>query len=129
MSETLFQQEMEYLVLLESDGLDGVAKAIHETAIEKQFWPPSEKVTLDPSLVGTKLALVHSEVTEVLEALRKEKGSYEIVSEMADVIIRLLDVYAALTEHGIIDDDIDDCMAHKMAKNKTRPPKHGYSWG
>ncbi len=46
--------------------------------------------------IGNKLALVHSEVTEVLEAIRKSKGSEQVVEEMADVIIRLLDVYAAM---------------------------------
>jgi NTP pyrophosphatase (non-canonical NTP hydrolase) len=126
MSETLFQQEIAYLVLLEGQGLDGVATEIHKTAVEKQFWDGS---TVSMDQVGAKLALVHSEVTEVLEALRKNKGSYEIVSEMADVMIRLLDLYAALRDAEIVEDDIDHCMAHKMAKNKARPPKHGHSWG
>jgi NTP pyrophosphatase (non-canonical NTP hydrolase) len=126
MSETLFQQEIQYQRLLENEGLDGIAADIHKTAVEKQFWT-EQTVTMDQ--IGAKLALVHSEVTEVLEALRKNKGSYEVVSEMADVMIRLLDLFAALKSAGIVEHDIDDCMAHKMAKNKARPPKHGHSWG
>jgi NTP pyrophosphatase (non-canonical NTP hydrolase) len=42
-----------------------------------------------------------------------------IPSEMADVIIRVLDFCGA---HGI---DIDKAVTEKMAYNKTRPHKHG----
>ena len=68
-------------------GLDALAAILHETAIEKGFWDG----TINHDKVGNKLALVHSEVTEVLEAIRKNKSSEEVVEEMADVIIRLLD--------------------------------------
>jgi len=73
-------------------GLDALAAMLHETAIEKGFWDGD----YSNDKIGNKLALVHSEVTEVLEAIRKSKGSEHIVEEMADVIIRLLDVYAAM---------------------------------
>ena len=68
--------------LLKNKGFDELSQILHDTAIEKGFW--DGEYTNDK--VGLKLALVHSEVTEVLEALRKSHGSEKIVEEIADVI-------------------------------------------
>jgi NTP pyrophosphatase (non-canonical NTP hydrolase) len=102
-------------------GLDSFAASLHESAIEKGFW--EGETTFDK--LGNKLALVHSEVTEVLEALRKDKGSHEITEEIADVIIRLLDVYAAMRNAGLVEDSLDDVLDFKINKNKNRPRLHG----
>ena len=51
-------------------GLDAFAAVLHESALEKGFWDGD--ITYDK--IGNKLALVHSEVTEVLEAIRKDKA-------------------------------------------------------
>jgi NTP pyrophosphatase (non-canonical NTP hydrolase) len=75
--------------------------------------------------LGNKLALVHSEVTEVLEALRKSKGSHSITEEIADVLIRLLDVYAAMRNAGIVDHSLEEVLDEKVNKNRTRPALHG----
>jgi len=80
--------------ILTEYGLDALAAMLHETAKEKGFWDGE----YSHDKIGNKLALVHSEVTEVLEAIRKTKGSEQVVEEMADVIIRLLDVYAAMRD-------------------------------
>ena len=72
-----------------------------------------------------KLALVHSEVTEILEAMRKSQGSEKIVEEIADVIIRLLDVYAAMRNEEIVLHSLDDVLQSKIDKNKQRPTLHG----
>ena len=72
-----------------------------------------------------KLALVHSEVTEILEAMRKSQGSEKIVEEIADVIIRLLDVYAAMRNEEIVLHSLDDILQNKIDKNKQRPTLHG----
>jgi NTP pyrophosphatase (non-canonical NTP hydrolase) len=102
-------------------GLDALAATLHESAIEKGFW--DGEISFDK--VGNKLALVHSEVTEVLEAIRKDKGSHAIVEEIADVIIRLLDVYAALRNDKYVEDSLDDVLDFKIDKNKARPRLHG----
>jgi NTP pyrophosphatase (non-canonical NTP hydrolase) len=102
-------------------GLDALAAVLHETAIEKGFWDGAR--THDQ--IGNKLALVHSEVTEVLEAIRKNKGSQEVVEEMADVIIRLLDLYAAMMNATFINHSLDEMLLLKMEKNKSRPKLHG----
>lgn len=109
------------LQVMNDYGIDALAAVLHETAIEKGFW--DGEVTYDK--LGNKLALVHSEVTEVLEGIRKSKGSEAIVEEFADVIIRLLDVYAAMMNNGMIDHSLEEVMAKKIEFNKTRPNLHG----
>ena len=75
---------------------------------------------------GEILALIHSEVSEALQALREgnppdkycpEFSSLEV--ELADVIIRIMD-YA-----GSRDLDIAGAILAKMEFNKNRPYKHG----
>ena len=107
--------------ILTEYGLDALAAMLHETAREKGFWDGE----YSHDKVGNKLALVHSEVTEVLEAIRKTKGSEQIVEEMADVIIRLLDVYAAMRNEEQILHSLDEVLEAKINKNKERPRLHG----
>jgi NTP pyrophosphatase (non-canonical NTP hydrolase) len=107
--------------ILTEYGLDALAAMLHETAIEKGFW--DGEYTNDK--IGNKLALVHSEVTEVLEAIRKSKGSEHIVEEMADVIIRLLDVYAAMRNEEQVTHSLDEILESKININKDRPRLHG----
>jgi NTP pyrophosphatase (non-canonical NTP hydrolase) len=102
-------------------GLDALAAILHETAIEKGFWDSPKNF----DVLGNKLALVHSEITEVLEAIRKNKGSEQIVEEMADVLIRTLDIYASMRNAGFVEHSLDECLFKKMEKNKARPKLHG----
>jgi NTP pyrophosphatase (non-canonical NTP hydrolase) len=102
-------------------GLDVLSALLHETAIEKGFWGQPKNF----DVFGNKLALVHSEVTEVLEAIRKNKGSEEIVEEMVDILIRTLDLYASMRNGGFVEHSIDEVLFKKMEKNKARPKLHG----
>ena len=102
-------------------GIDALSAIIHETAKEKGFW--DGEFSYDK--VGNKLALVHSEVTEVLEAIRKDQGSEKVVEEMADVIIRLLDIYAAMRNENKVEHSLDEVLENKMNINKDRPRLHG----
>ena len=102
-------------------GLDALAAILHETAVEKGFW--DGEYTHDK--IGNKLALVHSEVTEVLEAIRKSHGSEKVVEEIADVIIRLLDVYAAMRNEESVVHSLDEILNKKMNINKERERLHG----
>lgn len=102
-------------------GLDALSAILHESAKEKGFW--DGEYTNDK--VGNKLALVHSEVTEILEAIRKSHGSEKIVEEMADVIIRLLDIYAAMRNEEEVLHSLDEVLEAKINKNKERPRLHG----
>ena len=107
--------------ILTEYGLDALSAILHEIAIEKGFWDGE----YNHDKIGNKLALVHSEVTEVLEAIRKSHGSEKIVEEMADVIIRLLDVYAAMRNEEQVLHSLDEVLEAKINKNKERPRLHG----
>jgi NTP pyrophosphatase (non-canonical NTP hydrolase) len=72
----------------------------------------------EPRETGTLLALIHSEVSEALEADRK--GDHEnFVEELADVCIRIFDLCGS---RGI---DLETAISKKMERNKMRSYKHG----
>lgn len=102
-------------------GLDVLSALLHETAIEKGFWDKPKNF----DVFGNKLALIHSEVTEVLEAMRKNKGSEEIVEEMVDILIRTLDLYASMRNGGFVEHSLDEVLFKKMEINKDRTKLHG----
>jgi NTP pyrophosphatase (non-canonical NTP hydrolase) len=107
--------------ILTEYGLDALAATLHETAKEKGFWDGD----YNHDKVGNKLALIHSEVTEVLEAIRKSKGSESVVEEIADIIIRTLDVYAAMRNEEEVLHSLDEILEKKININKDRPRLHG----
>ena len=104
--------------------LEEVAYGIHSNAIDKGFWEPN---TPDNHIVFylKQLAMIHSEVSEVLEAIRKEKGEDVIVEEMADVLIRLLDLWAGMQRDGAVRTLLTDALIKKTSTNTQRPRMHG----
>ena len=100
---------------------DDLAEMLHEVAKEKGFW--NEDV--DDIFVSKQLMMIVSEVVEVLEAVRKDKGEEEIAKEFADIIIRTLDLYAGMVEAGYTKISLDYAFNEKTEFNKTRPEKHG----
>lgn len=75
-------------------------------------------VWADDHRIPTGLALLHTEVSEAMEAFREDdrEGFGE---ELADVLIRLLD----LAKGCKVDLDVE--VLAKMAKNRKRPHRHG----
>ncbi len=97
-------------------------KEVHDLHVAKGFYnPPRSKIE--------SLALVHSEVSEVVEEVRKSAGMIyynpgnpkpegEAV-ELADAVLRILD-YCQYHEVPLV-----EAMLLKHEYNKTRPYKHG----
>jgi len=101
--------------------LDSLAEDLHVIATEKGFWP--DKV--DDIFITKQLMMVVSEAVEVMEAIRKDRGKAEVADEMADIIIRTLDLYAGLVENGYTDISLDEALDNKVSFNKDRPERHG----
>lgn len=102
-----------------------VAKLIDVTNVEKGFWKSPEMM----DKYAAKLALVHSEVTEVLEALRKNQGAEKVTEEFADIFIRCIDLHRKLSDVGLATDDLWERVQQKAEANAQRPPLHGHKWG
>lgn len=99
--------------------------AAHQTSVEHGFW--EEPVMMDKYVA--KLGLIHSEVTEVLEALRKGQGKDKVTEEFADIFIRCYCLHEKLVEDGEATDDLQATILRKMVENDARPVKHGHRWG
>lgn len=97
-------------------GLNILALEITEWRERQGFTMPASINETD--LLMSRLALVHSEVSEALEAVRVG-DLWNFREEIADTFIRLLDMTAAL---GV---DIEAEIRGKMLRNEMRPHKHG----
>ena len=86
-------------------------KLVHKNAVAKGWWDTDRPV---PEI----LCLIHSEVSEALEAYRDHNDDL-FREEMADIGIRLLDAAEA---YGF---DLMAEMQKKHAINRTRPYRHG----
>lgn len=103
-----------------AEAINQVADIVHETAKDKGWWDEERND-------GELLALIHSEVSEALEVLRKDPEAMDdkvefiraIEAELADVIIRVLDFAKA---RGY---DIGTAVIAKAGYNTTRERKHG----
>jgi hypothetical protein len=107
--------------------LEEYAFAIHSNAVEKGFWSPLDRMEPQDHVVFyiKQLAMIDSEVAETLEAVRKDKGEREVVFEMADILIRLLDLWAGMQRNGEVRTLLTDALVEKMAANMGRPQLHG----
>ena len=103
------------------NSLDIMSKEIHDTAVEKGFWP--DKV--DDIFIAKQLMMIVSETVEVMEAIRKDKGKQEVADEMADIVIRTLDLYQGLVDNGYVEQELQVALNNKTSFNKSRPERHG----
>ena len=100
---------------------DTLAKELHENALDKGFWPQD----VDDIFIAKQCMMIVSEVTELMEAVRKDKGEDEIVAEFSDIIIRTLDLYAGMVGNGYLNKSLEEAFDNKVKFNHTRPEKHG----
>ena len=100
---------------------NSTADHIHNWAKRKGFWQVGEDRN-----DGEMIALMHSELSEALEAIRHgnppddkipEFNGYE--AELADCVIRIMDVAIARNLR------VAEAIVAKMAFNEGRPYKHG----
>lgn len=112
-------------VLKTNDVFTQLSQEMHKTSVEKGFWEEPEWM----DKIAGKLALVHSEVTEALEAMRKNKGADMVTEEFADIFIRCMDLHATLVEAEEATPDLFNVVLLKARANRDRPPKHGNRWG
>lgn len=90
-----------------------VTKA-HANAVNKGFWD-------HPREVGTMIALVHSELSEALEADRHNDAD-NFAEELADVVIRIADMAGGM---GI---NLEQAIVDKMEINAGRAQLHGKAY-
>ena len=102
-----------------------IQEEIHHDSIAHGWWPEGRNI-------GECIALIHSEASEALECwrdddmnlmfVRDKRNNFKPIgfpSELADIIIRVLDLAGAL---GI---DLDSVITTKVEYNKTRTFRHG----
>ena len=96
------------------------SKVIHEDNVKAGWWTDLETGKKKDRNIGELLCLVHSEISEAMEGVRKNlpddklphRSMFEV--ELADTLIRIFDIA------GAYDLDLGGAIEEKRAFNKSR---------
>lgn len=103
------------------DDMHNAIKHLKESGVDEALVSATKN-----AFISQKLDLIHSELGEATEAMRKQNYGLErkdtFEDEIADVMIRLCDLC------GELDIDIEKQIEWKFNHNKTRENKHGKSF-
>lgn len=104
-----------------ADYVNELVTLCHSASVKAGWWhKDGEHLINQPNIVPTKLALVHSEISEALEGYRKSsKDSHlphhdAITVELADALIRIFDLA------GVLKLPLGEAFIEKMAYNTFR---------
>lgn len=86
-------------------------KAAYKNSVEHGWCDPKQGVP-------EQLCLIHSEVSEVLQAYR-DKNDNHIGEELADIVLRVMFTSSELNIN------LEEEILKKHEKNKLRPYRHG----
>lgn len=92
--------------------LNELIKECHRIAKSKGWWDTERND-------GELIALMHSELSEALEAMRNHGTMDNVAEELADCCIRIFDYC------GAREIDLEAMLVKKIEYNKSRPYRHG----
>ena len=99
-----------------------IAKKVYKNAVNHGFW---KEVPND----GERMALIHAEISEALEALRDDNPTSNKIMEYSSVEEELADAVIRIMDYAFGKDlDIAGAIKAKIEYNESREFMHGKSF-